>query len=87
METRVICINDSGPWPPGIQQKPVKNEFYTITEIVRLTIQGILGCKLAEIETGHPRLQYYKLSRFLPVDDDKALENINIDSLLLVEQD
>jgi len=68
---RVICVDDRNR-PDGVptSQWPKKGQFYTVTEVSKMRVQGgLLGFKLAElnIDSCFP-YQYYSANRFrIPV--------------------
>jgi hypothetical protein len=63
---KVICINDSGrPNEVPTNRWVKKGEEYTIISVCFMTLQGIYGCKLAEINNDDLfPYQYFAITRF-----------------------
>lgn len=85
-EFRVICINDKAR-PDGIPSSrwPKEGEFYTVTSIAKLLIQGgKLGFKLAEINIDDCfPYQYFSAERFgIPVETPDRWAEYELERLL-----
>ena len=83
---KVICINDKNrPNEVPMNRWVKKNEEYTITSVMFMTIQNTYGCKLAEINNDDLfPYQFFALNRFA-VSKTEIEEAINENELVLEE--
>ena len=87
LNVEVVCINDKNrPNEIPLSRWIKKDTTYHIIEVCKLNMQGIYGCKLAEINNDDLfPYQYFRLDRFaIKIDKeefDKILEEIDISEL------
>jgi len=87
MNVEVVCINDKNrPNEIPTSRWIKKGQTYNVIEVCKLNMQGIYGCKLAEINNDDLfPYQFFRLDRFAVKIDkeefEKMLEEIDISEL------